>query len=337
MADRYLRAGGPWTWATAAAWELTHDGGESVAAPVAGDAVYLVAHSGNLTLGAAAACTTLDCTGYVGTLALSTNTLTVGGNVTLASGMTVTASANGTITVNAAATITGGGLAAFPGQLSLSGTGAKSLDANGTTWGILYILGGNVTVTLTSALQCTVFSIANYGTTTVAGAFNITCDRLVCGWAGTSSLTLEAGQTVTVSTYLNLYCPKYTTVAGTFTIKSDSGGSATLLVYNGTKANCFVAGITFQDINATGSAGGFIYNWGGVDVSGNSGIRFITGDSFPAAASVLDSAHTDGTTDGTYHEATVAEVQDGVMFGADSALEGTYVGGGGAVVPIFIG
>jgi hypothetical protein len=31
---------------------------------------------------------------------------------------------------------------------------------------------------------------------------------------------------------------------------------------------------------------------------------------------------------GTYHEATVAEVQDGVMFGAGSALEGTYAGGG---------
>jgi hypothetical protein len=40
-------------------------------------------------------------------------------------------------------------------------------------------------------------------------------------------------------------------------------------------------------------------------------------------------------TAGTYHEATVSEVQDGVMFGADSALEGTYVGGGGAVVGPF--
>jgi hypothetical protein len=32
---------------------------------------------------------------------------------------------------------------------------------------------------------------------------------------------------------------------------------------------------------------------------------------------------------GTYHEADVSEVQDGVMFGANSTLEGEYVGGGG--------
>lgn len=47
----------------------------------------------------------------------------------------------------------------------------------------------------------------------------------------------------------------------------------------------------------------------------------------PAAADVIEGAAGDVT--GTYHEAAVAEVQSGVMFGAGSALEGTYAGGSG--------
>lgn len=46
------------------------------------------------------------------------------------------------------------------------------------------------------------------------------------------------------------------------------------------------------------------------------------------AGTVIEGTTINGTP-GTYHEATVAEVQDGVMFGAGSALEGTYAGGGG--------
>jgi len=53
---------------------------------------------------------------------------------------------------------------------------------------------------------------------------------------------------------------------------------------------------------------------------------------YPPAAEVLDTC--DEMT-GTYHEATVAEVQDGVFFGPASAYEGEYAGGGGA--PVFGG
>lgn len=44
---------------------------------------------------------------------------------------------------------------------------------------------------------------------------------------------------------------------------------------------------------------------------------------FPAVGNVTEDDTVNGAT-GTYHEATVAEVQDGVMFGAASALEGEY-------------
>lgn len=49
----------------------------------------------------------------------------------------------------------------------------------------------------------------------------------------------------------------------------------------------------------------------------------------PIAAGLIIQDTVQGAVTGTYHEATVAEVQDGVMFGALSALEGTYAGGGG--------
>lgn len=49
---------------------------------------------------------------------------------------------------------------------------------------------------------------------------------------------------------------------------------------------------------------------------------------YPDVGNVTEDDTVNGVA-GTYHEATVAEVQAGVMFGAGSALEGTYVGGGG--------
>lgn len=62
------------------------------------------------------------------------------------------------------------------------------------------------------------------------------------------------------------------------------------------------------------------------------GVRAIGFDDavadFPDVGNVTED-DTVGGVQGTYHEATTAEVQDGVMFGASSALEGTYVGGGG--------
>jgi hypothetical protein len=53
---------------------------------------------------------------------------------------------------------------------------------------------------------------------------------------------------------------------------------------------------------------------------------------FPDPGNVTEDDTTNGVT-GTYHEATEAEVQSGVHFGASSALTGSYVGGGGSGRP----
>jgi hypothetical protein len=51
----------------------------------------------------------------------------------------------------------------------------------------------------------------------------------------------------------------------------------------------------------------------------------------PAVGNVTEDDTVNGVT-GTYHEATEAEVQSGVTFGADEALTGTYAGGGGGAI-----
>lgn len=57
----------------------------------------------------------------------------------------------------------------------------------------------------------------------------------------------------------------------------------------------------------------------------------VAAGDFPDVGNVTEDDTTNGV-QGTYHEATTAEVQDGVMFGASSALKGTYVGGGGGAI-----
>jgi hypothetical protein len=57
----------------------------------------------------------------------------------------------------------------------------------------------------------------------------------------------------------------------------------------------------------------------------------IPAPDFPLAGNVTEDDTTNGAT-GTYHEATVAQVQSGVAFGAGSALTGEYSAGGGTTV-----
>lgn len=162
MADRYLRAGGPWNYNNAAAWELTPGGGESVAVPSATDAVKFTATSGNLTVTAAAAAQTIDFTNYVGTFVINASqTLTVSGSVTLAAGMTWTAT-TGTISTGTAGTWTFNGVK-IPCAWTISGavaiTLADAAEVDGT-----FTCSNNGTTTLNGAIRCN-GSVSLQGTT----------------------------------------------------------------------------------------------------------------------------------------------------------------------------
>lgn len=266
MADRYAVATGNWN--ATSTWSDTNGGAPGSSAPVNGDNAYLTATSGGITvtLTAAAACTTLTCTGFTGTLALSAYILTVAGNVTLGSGMTVSGAK---ISVSAAATVAGGGLASAPITLSFSGTAGKTLTASGTTWGAVEALSGAQTITLGADLTATELNITNnFGTTTFAGAYNITVGTLRFGYGATIGLIFKAGQTVTVTSALQLITP-----AGRVnTLASDTASSTFALVYNGTAANALVANMTMTDVAYSGSTVTGLDNWYGGTLTRTSGI-----------------------------------------------------------------
>ena len=110
MANKYARAVGG-NWNTDATWSTTSGGGADTTKPTASDDVFIQATSGNVTIDAASAAKSVDCTGYTGTLTHNAFTLTVSGSVTLVSGMTYTLanSATSAIIMNATGTITTGG------------------------------------------------------------------------------------------------------------------------------------------------------------------------------------------------------------------------------------
>jgi hypothetical protein len=253
MATYYARSTGG-NWSANTSWDSTSSSGAGPAGPpIAGDtAIFDSGSTGTITLTAAAACTVLNMTGHGGTLALSYNTLIVSGNVTI--GGTITASGAGGIAVNAASTITGG--VAFPGNLALSGTAGKTVTSSGTTWGAVTIASGAQTVTLGDDLTGTLLNISgNYGHTTFSGAHDITCDTFRFGFSQPVNLTLVSGQTMTVSTAMQLYGRP----AAACQIKSSTASADTFLHYNGTAANCLMSNMMFTDVNCSPA----IDNWYG--------------------------------------------------------------------------
>ncbi len=282
---------------------LTCNGGLTVTGAMAGTVGIIIGGTGGIWSGSAV--------NLSNNLTFNCTTATVSGSVRYSTGtMTYTA---GTITTTNS-------------TLNLQGLGII-LNTNGITWNNI-IFGYGDTVTLTSNLTCSgTLSITALTSHAFSGAYNISCATLTVSASGNSSLTLAAGQILTVSTYLYLGGAPGTAVQ---TIKSGTASSATNLVYQGTAANCEVFAMTFTDVDASTSAQG-IDNWQGGTLTRCTNITNRTTADFATAAQAAKII--EGTTisliAGTYHEATEAEVQSGVNFGALSALTGSYAGGGG--------
>ena len=271
MATRYARSNVVGVWALAANWSdvSSSDPGPSSDYPKAGDTVIFDSgFTGTITMGQANSCTVLNMSGNGGTLALATYTLTVAGNVTL--GGTITMSGAGGITVSAAATIAGNGVA-FSGLLTFLTTGNKTINSSGTSWGNITV-GSGITITLGDTLAITgTLSMATTGVT-FAGAFNISCATLIIGYISAMNYTFVTGTTVTVST--NLYAASANSSAQ-ITIKS-STTTPFNLTYNGTAANCKVAGVIFQYVTYSGGTVTNLDNWYGGTITGGSGITNVT-------------------------------------------------------------
>src|ERR1035437_1495373 len=198
MATRTIANGGG-SWATAGTWV------EGIV-PILGDAVVCTASSGQLTIGAAAACTSIDFTSYTNTLTLN-QTLTVSGNVTLVAAMTITTSAGTPIlSVNVTSTLTSN-TKAFPSALDLRGTSQTFTLADNWTVLSLTISSAVTSVTinghilsLTTSLTTSSGNLPLNGTTTLTfigtgswiGYSQINCN-LTFSTSGTITLTGGSG------------------------------------------------------------------------------------------------------------------------------------------------
>lgn len=168
-----INNGGNWTvggtWSTISAKNVTRVGGTT--APTSADTCYLDDYSGNVTVNGASACLILDENtngAYGGTLAFGTQTLTVSGSAKLygamtstsgtlsvGTGVTLLSTITGTfpaLTITGIATLTSGGFT-WPGTLTFSATGTKTLVGNWINTGLVTFTGAsNVNKTTTETL-----------------------------------------------------------------------------------------------------------------------------------------------------------------------------------------
>jgi hypothetical protein len=254
----YTAAADGGNWADDATWG---GGGH----PVAGDTAILNATSGNVTLSAAAACAVLDCTGYTGTLAFATYSLTATGNVTLPSGMSATVgNIFAGIICSTANTITGG-ISTFDPLLTLTGTGTYTLNSAGTTWTRLGFSGGAKTVSLGATLTVTNLFCSAYSVVTMGGTYDIAATNAYFGSGTSSGIVLVSGRTLTISTVWKCYGAAAAAAASvsTFTLSAVTPSTSANVVFNGAAADVTVTGCIFTDIAYSGTNVANLDNWYG--------------------------------------------------------------------------
>jgi len=149
LANRYWRAAATTNWATAGNWELTPGGGESVTVPGSSDDVFFVAGSGaTSTVGASITVKSINCTGYTGTLTVSsTFVLTVAGSILFSSDMSL--SGTGTLTLSATGTWTSNGKT-IPWSLTIGNSTMTATLADDWTVSGLVTIGSGSSQTLNS-------------------------------------------------------------------------------------------------------------------------------------------------------------------------------------------
>ena len=239
----YIAGNGSSTWA-AANW-YNGPGGTlgTTTAPTTADDAYLTAESGSgtITITVAAACNSLTCTGFTGTLA-GTSTLNVLSSIYLGSGMTLTYS--GTTTINGAA----GGEVSCNGKSFTGNVTFNSASATWTTYDFKTVSTATVTLTAgalvttsagTYGLECGIFlstgtgirsfwtsssannnwNIIGIGTVWNVSGSNITCwDSVASTITGNVLFLNSTSSTKTIThTLTGSNVPAFTTVGGSGT------------------------------------------------------------------------------------------------------------------------
>jgi hypothetical protein len=185
------------------------------------------------------------------------NDLTISGNLTISG---TVAYSTGTLTRSSGTVTTTGS--------TLGIKGSCTITSNGLVWNNITFDSGH-TVTLGSYISLGSGTLSTVGSSVnpacaFSGSYSILCGSLILEAGGgglvaiTPSLTIPAGQTLTVNTAITSGQALQTSTA---TISSGTPSSYAYLVYNGTRSNLKCTKTTFTDIDASG--GNTIFNYRG--------------------------------------------------------------------------
>jgi hypothetical protein len=310
VATRYAR-NVTGNWNDLNSWSDTGSGGVAGAdyAKAGDTAIFDSGFTGNITIAASAACATLTCqAGATGTLTWGAGQrLSTTANVAFVSGFHLSGD-TGILRISGPMTLTMGGLT-VPGTIEIF---------------------SNSTFTLGDDAACGTLINSGGATTAFAGAHNIACDVFTVN--GLYSLSLVAGQTLLISTGINIAVNAF----GAATIKSATASSDAFLHYNGTAANCKIAGAIFTDINCAHA----IDNWYGGTLLRCTNITNRTSADFATAAQASDiyaGTVISGIT-GTLHASNIStaagsgsDLSAGILKSGEVVddVAGTFTGGGG--------
>lgn len=251
---------GSCNWSSTTCWSTTQGGAGSAGVPTSADTVMFEGVSGtnvfNIALDSSTfgtdACKILDMITVGGAANQPTLTLTTGDLLQVAGSITLPSTqgmitGTGTAYQSAAGTVTSNG-ASWTGNLAM-GNASYTLGSNFTINGSFWM---------------------NQGTSTaLTGLFNLTVGNWYVFPSGTgSTFAFTSGQTLTVTNTLIINNPiNYSQSNGTITspiltIKSGTSSSPFFLNYTGASSALNLSGVTFTDVNASGSSSP-LYNYNG--------------------------------------------------------------------------
>jgi hypothetical protein len=295
MATKYW-VGGDGNWSSATNWRTTSGGATITTPPGSADGAVLDANSGTsvVTVDSNITVQTLACTGFTGTLAFGTNTITVTGTSTVFSGstaMTVTGTpliilsntaTSGTRTINASAV-----------------TEANSISfniINGSGTAVITITGGG--------------AVRNLNFTGFTGSHNSTSYTMY------GSLTLGTGMTVSAGSTTT-----FAATSGTKTITTNSVTIDKNLTFNG-------VGGTFQLVGAltSGATRTTTLTNGTLDLNGNN----LTTGNFSSNNANVRTLNFDGNDLNGYLYLTA--VGNSTIYNASNSTNFTAVGSGNVYV-----
>jgi hypothetical protein len=264
--DFYLSAGVTFTfvdnWTITGLFAITSNVALAKTGVGAGDTI--TANGGLNYSGAVLATSTIAKIVIGGGVFTGNNTMSV--PIDLAGNVSLTARAR--ITSGCTLTYVSGTIDATQGELWVEGN--PTINAAQVTFKNVWLTHNNYT--LAANLNCTNLIVAMgtaLNSNVQTGAFNITCDNLLfIGWNRSSSTTyaswwesskfwsIPQGQTLTVNNSIQMLGTLV--VSGNITaitlLKSGTVSQPIYLNYLGTRANMLVAGMTFTDVDASGSA-----------------------------------------------------------------------------------